>query len=113
MTGEVVVALERQYQPAFAIAARVSCRDPWPDGRADGGQGVSALGTKLRRLEGGQVMFRCPGCKSAHAVGVEAPAPLIWGFNGNGDAPTFTTPSIFVNAPASFIIRARRPAIAS
>lgn len=62
---------------------------------------VSAFGSKLRKLEGGQVLFRCPGCRSSHAVGVEDPAPLIWGFNGNGDAPTFT-PSIFVNAPGRF-----------
>lgn len=31
-------------------------------------------------------------------VGVEPPASLIWGWNGSGDAPTFT-PSIFVNPP--------------
>lgn len=59
---------------------------------------MSALGSKLRRLEGGMVAFRCPGCGCAHQVGIEPPAPLIWGWNGDGDKPTFT-PSIFVNAP--------------
>ena len=62
---------------------------------------MSALGSKLRKLEGGMVAFRCPGCGRAHHVGVAPPAPLIWGFNGNGDAPTFT-PSVFVNAPGKF-----------
>lgn len=56
---------------------------------------MSALGTKLRRLEGGGVLFFCPGCREPHWVGVEPPAPLVWGFNGDGDAPTFT-PSVLV-----------------
>ena len=56
---------------------------------------MSALGSKLRKLEGGAVAFHCPGCGEAHQVGVEAPAPVIWGFNGDGDRPTFT-PSILV-----------------
>jgi hypothetical protein len=51
----------------------------------------------LRRLEGGLVYFRCPGCKTGHQVGVEAPARPIWGFNGDGDKPTFT-PSILVRS---------------
>lgn len=59
---------------------------------------MSAFGKKLRRAKGGMVLFRCPGCGNAHQVGIEPPAALIWGFNGNGDAPTFT-PSIFVNPP--------------
>lgn len=62
---------------------------------------MSALGRKLRKLEGGLVAFRCPGCNASHQVGIEPPASLIWGFNGDGDAPTFT-PSIFVNAPGRF-----------
>lgn len=51
---------------------------------------MSAEGKKLRRLEGGQVAFWCPGCDCMHAPGVAPPASPIWGFNGNGDAPTFT-----------------------
>lgn len=62
---------------------------------------MSALGAKLRRLEGGRVAFWCPGCKTGHQINVfEDPnrqGPL-WGFNGDGDKPTFT-PSIFVNPP--------------
>ena len=58
---------------------------------------MSAFGSKLRRLEGGLVYFRCPGCKTGHQVGVEAPARPIWGFNGDGDKPTFT-PSILVRS---------------
>lgn len=56
---------------------------------------MSALGRKLRRAEGGIVLFWCPGCKSAHQVGVEPPARVVWTFNGNGDAPTFS-PSVLV-----------------
>jgi hypothetical protein len=65
---------------------------------------MSALGSKLRQLEGGRVAFWCPGCGEAHQVttlvigarGHENVGPC-WGFNGNGDAPTFT-PSILVRA---------------
>lgn len=56
---------------------------------------MGAFGTKLRRLEGGQVLFWCPGCREAHCVGVKPPARLVWGFNGSGDAPTFS-PSVLV-----------------
>ena len=55
---------------------------------------MSALGRKLRRLEGDRVAFWCPGCGEAHQVAVP-PHPQAWGFNGNGDAPTFT-PSVLV-----------------
>ena len=58
---------------------------------------MSGFGSKLRKVEGGRVAFWCPGCDECHQVGVEAPATLIWGFNGNGDAPTFT-PSILVRS---------------
>jgi len=60
---------------------------------------MSALGTKLRLCQGGMVMFKCPGCGETHGVYVE-PSPdgqarPIWGFNGDGDRPTFT-PSVLV-----------------
>lgn len=65
---------------------------------------MSALGTKLRKLDGGLVAFRCPGCNEAHQVRVLEVGPRgservgpCWSFNGNGDAPTFT-PSILVRA---------------
>ncbi|MDI6838263.1 MAG: DUF6527 family protein [Rhizobiaceae bacterium] len=62
---------------------------------------MSAISRKLRSVEGGRVMFWCPGCDGAHAVTVEdAPNRQgpIWGYNGDPERPTFT-PSIFVNAP--------------
>ena len=56
---------------------------------------MSALGTKLRSVEGGGIMFRCPGCNSSHRISVgEGPGPR-WGYNGNPGAPTFT-PSVLV-----------------
>ncbi len=56
---------------------------------------MSALGTKLRRLERGRIAYWCPGCGFAHIVGVEQPLPNghQWNWNGNPDAPTFS-PSI-------------------
>lgn len=57
---------------------------------------MTALGSKLLSLDGGNVLFFCPGCKTAHQVRVSAPAPQSnWGYNGNPDAPTFT-PSVLV-----------------
>jgi len=56
---------------------------------------MSALGKKLRLCEGNTVMFRCPGCGESHAINVGSGPGPRWGFNGNGDAPTFT-PSILV-----------------
>lgn len=56
---------------------------------------MGSFGKKLRRAEGGMVLFYCPGCMSAHQVRVDAAFGPAWGFNGNGDAPTFT-PSVLV-----------------
>ncbi|WP_444452027.1 DUF6527 family protein [Rhodobacter capsulatus] len=56
---------------------------------------MGALGSKLRTLEGGGLMFRCPGCGETHAVRVGEGSGPRWGWNGSGDAPTFT-PSILV-----------------
>lgn len=56
---------------------------------------MAAISKKLRSVQGGRLMFWCPGCDGAHMVSVvEGPGPR-WGFNGNNDAPTFT-PSILV-----------------
>lgn len=56
---------------------------------------MALISSKLRSVEGGHLMFWCPGCDGAHMVGVgEGPGPR-WGYNGNPDAPTFT-PSIHV-----------------
>ena len=56
---------------------------------------MGALGKKLRRLEGGLVLFHCPGCRTGHQVRVDPTFGSAWGFNGSGDAPTFT-PSVLV-----------------
>lgn len=62
---------------------------------------MSGLGSKLRLREGGQVSFKCPGCGHSHGIYVEQAADgsqrPVWGFNGNGDAPTFT-PSVLVTS---------------
>ncbi len=56
---------------------------------------MSAIGTKLRQSEDGKVLFRCPGCDAAHGINVgKGPGPRR-GWNGSGDAPTFT-PSVRV-----------------
>lgn len=49
----------------------------------------------LRKLEGGRVAFKCPGCKEWHQVRVEGIGGPIWGFDGNYEKPTFM-PSILV-----------------
>lgn len=54
---------------------------------------MSALGRKLRRLEGGFVTFRCPGCGETHMLRIDGDQRPRWSFNGDGDAPTFS-PSI-------------------
>ncbi|MCC4296282.1 DUF6527 family protein [Aurantimonas coralicida] len=52
----------------------------------------------LRTVEGGNLLFWCPGCDGAHRVTVgEGPGPR-WGFNGDYDRPTFT-PSVKVSYP--------------
>lgn len=56
---------------------------------------MSALGTKLRSVEGGGIMFRCPGCNTAHMVRVGDGSGPRWGYNENPEAATFT-PSILV-----------------
>ena len=62
---------------------------------------MSALSRILRSVEGGRIMFRCPGCEAAgrgwaHVVTVDPPPGYsgpVWGYNGNAEAPTIT-PSI-------------------
>lgn len=56
---------------------------------------MGAVGSKLRRAEGGRLHFWCPGCQESHTVQVgEGPGPR-WGWTGSGDRPTFT-PSVRV-----------------
>lgn len=54
---------------------------------------MSAISRILRQVEGGRLMFRCPGCDSAHGIRVGAGQ---WGWNGSVDKPTFR-PSILVS----------------
>lgn len=56
---------------------------------------MNISGKKLRVGDGGRVRFLCPGCDEFHSITVGEGAAPRWGFNGNGDAPTFT-PSILV-----------------
>lgn len=62
---------------------------------------MNTIGTKLDDMGDALVAFNCPGCGEVHAIAVApaangAPRP-VWGFNGNGDAPTFT-PSVLSRA---------------
>jgi hypothetical protein len=52
-------------------------------------------GSKLRDMIAHRG-FWCPGCDTCHVVRVAEPSP--WGFNGDGDKPTFT-PSVLVRYP--------------
>lgn len=54
---------------------------------------MNAIGSKLRRLEGGYVAFVCPGCGRRHKLRVDGDGSPRWSFNGDLDRPTFT-PSI-------------------
>lgn len=53
------------------------------------------------------VLFRCPGCNSAHQIRVDAAFGPAWGFNGDGDAPTFT-PSVLVQGTQRITDEERR-----
>ena len=56
---------------------------------------MAQISQVLRSVEGGGLLFFCPGCRGSHMVTVgEGPGPR-WGFNGSADRPTFT-PSILV-----------------
>lgn len=60
---------------------------------------MGAFGSKLRRFENGRVAFMCPGCDGPHMLRVEGEGAPRWGFNGDGDRPTFT-PSILARGEA-------------
>lgn len=55
------------------------------------------VSSKLRAVEGGGLMFRCPGCDEPHMVTVGEGSGPRWGYNGNPEAPTFT-PSVLVRS---------------
>lgn len=55
---------------------------------------MKRFGSKLLMAEqSGYTFFQCPGCNDHHALTVKGGAS--WGWNGSGDAPTFT-PSVLV-----------------
>lgn len=58
---------------------------------------MSALGTKLRQLEGGLLAFWCPGCGSAHMLRVSDDPGRGWSFNDDPERPTFS-PSVLVQS---------------
>jgi len=51
----------------------------------------------LRTVEGGGLVFHCPGCKENHMVRVGEGEGPRWGFNGNYEKPTFT-PSVLIRS---------------
>lgn len=50
------------------------------------------MSLKVKRCEGGIVVFMCPGCNEPHQVRVEG--PHAWGWNGSLESPT---PSVKVS----------------
>lgn len=55
----------------------------------------------LRTVEGGRLLFWCPGCACAHSIRIGEGEGPRWQVNGNYDRPTFA-PSIFVNPPGPY-----------
>lgn len=53
------------------------------------------LSKVLRGVDGGGLMFWCPGCDGCHQINHGAGPGARWGWNGDVDKPTFT-PSILV-----------------
>lgn len=58
---------------------------------------MAQLSNVLRSVEGGGLVFRCPGCKGNHMVRVGAGEGPRWTFDGNVERPTFS-PSVLVTA---------------
>ncbi len=56
---------------------------------------MGKLSRVLRNVEGGGVVFYCPGCKQRHCVWIGAGNGPRWTFNFNVDAPTFS-PSVLI-----------------
>ena len=55
------------------------------------------LSSKLRSVEGGRIMFHCPGCSEPHLIRVQEGTGSGWGYNGDPERPTFT-PSVLVTS---------------
>lgn len=60
---------------------------------------MKRVGRKLlMNIETGHTFFQCPGCHTHHALRIKGSES--WGWNGSGDAPTFT-PSVLVTHNAN------------
>jgi hypothetical protein len=59
---------------------------------------MGALSSKLRSVQGGHILFWCPGCDGAHMIRVREDGKHeggAWGYNLDPERPTFT-PSVLV-----------------
>ncbi len=56
---------------------------------------MALISPLLRSVEGGVLVFWCPGCDQAHSVRVSEGGQSGWAYNGNPAAPTFS-PSVLV-----------------
>lgn len=56
---------------------------------------MSALSPVLRSVQGGGLMFWCPGCNQCHRVNIGGGPGPRWDWNGDVERPTFT-PSILI-----------------
>jgi Family of unknown function (DUF6527) len=56
---------------------------------------MAKLSNILFGVEGGMLMFECPGCGEPHSILVGTGPGARWGWNNNVEKPTFT-PSILV-----------------
>jgi hypothetical protein len=57
---------------------------------------MGRLSARLRSLEGGGLMFWCPGCDGGHQIQHGAGSGPRWTWNGDAERPTFT-PSVRVS----------------
>jgi hypothetical protein len=56
---------------------------------------MGLLSPILRNVEGGRLMWWCPGCDGAHQIATGSGPGPRWGWNGDAEKPTFT-PSVLV-----------------
>lgn len=50
---------------------------------------MGRISSKLRSVDGGRLMFWCPGCDGAHQVRIEGDGSPRWSWNGDAEKPTF------------------------
>ena len=59
---------------------------------------MSMLSSKLRDIEGGRLLFWCPGCKDPHMVNTRRGERPCWTWNGDAERPTLS-PSVLTYHP--------------